>query len=139
MSFCSHCGANVPAGANFCSGCGKSVAAAPPSWTPPPAPAPTYEARDYAPRGYVTPAAPAAPPVTQGMAVAALLLNVLIWPGLGSLIAGVQKGWAQGFLCLGGAILTFTLVGAIFGIPMMIGAWIWGIVTGVNLLQGRPG
>jgi hypothetical protein len=137
VSFCSHCGANVTAGANFCAACGKSVSAAPVSWTPPPA-APTYAAQDYAPQGYAAPPAPQ-PAVTQGMAIAALLLNILIWPGLGSLIAGVQKGWAQGFLCLGGIILTITILGAIIGIPMIIGAWIWGIVTGVSLLQGGRG
>lgn len=71
------------------------------------------------------------PPVSQAVAIVALLLNILIWPGLGSLIAGEQVGWAQGFLMLGGVFLAIILI----GIPMMLGAWIWGIITGVELLR----
>lgn len=77
--------------------------------------------------------------VSSGVALAALLLNVFVWPGLGSLVAGVQKGWAQGFLTLGGALLTLTGIGAGVGIPMALAAWVWGVVTGVQLLRGREG
>lgn len=83
---------------------------------------------------------PAKPRVTQGMAIAALVLNILIWPGLGSLVAGRQVGWAQGFLALGGLILLLTIILFFVGIPMMIAAWIWGLVTGIQLIQeaGAP-
>lgn len=94
------------------------------TWAPPPAP-------PQEPRA-------GASPVSQGAAVAALLLNILIWPGLGTLVAGDKKGWAQGFLTLGGLILTITIIGMIIGIPMMVAAWIWGVVSGVNLLNGKP-
>lgn len=94
--------------------------AAPPAYAPPPAAAPVRA-------------------VSEGMGIAALILNILVWPGLGSLVAGAQKGWAQGFLFLGGLLLTITLIGAVLGIPMVIGAWIWGIVTGIELIQGREG
>lgn len=70
-------------------------------------------------------------PPTQGIAVVALLLNIFLWPGLGSIIAGRSEGWGQGFLFLFGIPLTLLLI----GIPMLIGAWIWGIVTGVDLIN----
>jgi hypothetical protein len=79
-----------------------------------------------------------APPVTapsQGIAIVALVLNIIIWPGLGSLIAGRQVGWAQGFLCLLGVALIFTIIGIIIAIPLLVGTWIWGIVTGVQLIN----
>lgn len=68
---------------------------------------------------------------TTGVAVVALLLNILIWPGLGSLVGGRNAGWAQGFIFLAGIPLTIILI----GIPMLIGAWVWGIVTGVDLIN----
>ena len=82
--------------------------------------------------------APLAPPadeprLTQEV-VAGRLLDILVWPGLGSLVAGRNVGWAQGFLFLLGIPLALVLV----GIPMMIGAWIWGLVTGIRLVQQAP-
>jgi len=80
----------------------------------------------------------------QGLAIAALLLNVLILPGLGSLIAGKTKeGIWQIALVIGGFIvglvLTITVIGAILGIPILFGAplagWIWGLITGINLIK----
>lgn len=139
VAFCTHCGASAAQGGSFCASCGKPIAAGGPAPPPPAyAPAPAYgQAYDLPPPPPVS--YQPARAVSEGMAIAALLLNVIVWPGLGSLVAGVQKGWAQGFLFLGGGVLTLTIVGAIIGIPMMIGAWIWGVVTGVHLIQGRPG
>ena len=79
--------------------------------------------------------APAERPVSMGMAVAGLVLNILVWPGLGSLVAGEAVGWAQGLLTLLGVVLVFTLVGIIVGLPLIFGMWIWGIVTGVQLIN----
>ena len=151
MAYCTHCGAPLGPGANFCGGCGRAGPSAHRPAAPgaaayaPAAPAPVQASATvpgYAPPYGVPipPQAPAPPArtVTEGMGVAALILNILVWPGLGSLVAGAQVGWAQGFLCLGGLLLTITLVGAILGVPMMIGAWIWGLVSGIRLAQGRP-
>jgi TM2 domain-containing membrane protein YozV len=70
--------------------------------------------------------------VSQGIAIVALLLNILIIPGLGSLIAGRTKaGVWQVVLAVVGAILSLILI----GIPILIAAWIWGLVTGIQLIQ----
>ena len=72
------------------------------------------------------------PKVSQGMAIAALLLNILVLPGLGSLIAGrTREGVIQLVLYIIGIPLIFVLI----GIPIMIGAWIWGLVTGIQIVQ----
>jgi len=74
--------------------------------------------------------------VSQGMAVAALLLNILILPGLGSAIAGRTKtGVWQIVLIIASLVLDTTIIGLIIGIPLGIGIWIWGLVTGIQLVK----
>jgi hypothetical protein len=68
---------------------------------------------------------------SMGVAIVALLLNALLWPGLGSLVGGDQVGWAQGFLFLLGVLLLMIFIGIFIVIPV----WIWGIVTGVQLIN----
>lgn len=84
-----------------------------------------------------------------GIAVLALLLNLFILPGLGSVIAGRREGWWQMALALSGVILSAALflmalfgvaprvaiVAVFLGIPLVLTAWIWGIVTGVRLMR----
>ena len=66
------------------------------------------------------------------IAIAALLLNILVLPGLGTIIAGrTSTGTTQLVLFLIGIPLTFILI----GIPLMIGVWIWGIVTGIQIVK----
>jgi hypothetical protein len=131
MAFCHQCGARLADGAGYCGSCGTAVRAAPPPMTPPPAPLPPQ-----AP-AYARPATPqdAAPAPSQGVAITALVLNIIIWPGLGSLIGGDKNGWAQGFLFLLGFALIFTIIGIVIAIPLMIGMWVWGIVSGVKLIE----
>ncbi len=63
------------------------------------------------------------------MNVIAVIAN-LVFPGVGTLIVGkTGSGVAQLLLFVIGSALTFTLIGAIIGIPMWIGAWIWGLVS----------
>jgi TM2 domain-containing membrane protein YozV len=70
--------------------------------------------------------------ITEARAIVCLILNILILPGLGSLIGRKKKqGIWQLVLFLVGIPLVLVLV----GIPMMIAAWVWGIVTGVELLD----
>lgn len=83
------------------------------------------------------------------MKTLAILFNVFI-PGVGSMIIGK---WGQGIgqIVIYGFGAMFTLLtfgfGAIIGIPMMLGAWIWGIITAagysepiqVNIVNQGPG
>jgi TM2 domain-containing membrane protein YozV len=69
---------------------------------------------------------------TQGIAIVALLLNILVLPGLGSIIGGkTNPGTAQLILFLAGIPLSLVLI----GIPLIIAAWIWGIVTGIEIIK----
>jgi len=133
MPFCSQCGASLAANASFCASCGRAVDAAgghapavtlPPAYAPPPI------------HVHVAPAPPpAGKPISMGVAVVGLILNILVWPGLGSLVGGEMIGWAQGFLALLGIFLILTIVGIVFGVPLIVGMWIWGIVTGVQMIN----
>jgi len=80
---------------------------------------------------------------SMGLAIIALIINFLFFPGLGSLIGGkIKAGLWQMILFLIGAIGTtyvyyqtsnyysYTL----FGIIVLI-SWIWGIVTGAKMIQ----
>lgn len=69
---------------------------------------------------------------SQGIAIAALLLNILVLPGLGSLIGGrTTAGVLQLVLFIIGIPLSFILV----GIPLVIAMWIWGLVTGIQIIK----
>lgn len=71
------------------------------------------------------------PPATQGQAVAALCLNAMVCPGVGSLVGGrTSTGMAQLALFLLGLPLAFVAV----GVPLMLAAWVWGIATGAQLM-----
>lgn len=66
-----------------------------------------------------------------------IILNILI-PGVGSMVIGkIGQGIGQIVIWgLGGLITLGTLgFGVVIGAPMMIGAWIWAIVTAA----GGPG
>ena len=70
--------------------------------------------------------------VTKNMAIVGLVLNVIVIPGLGSLICGKKTaGIWQLVLSLVGVLLSIILI----GIPMIIAAWIWGLITGIRLIQ----
>lgn len=63
------------------------------------------------------------------MKAIAIIVNFFI-PGVGSLFVGkIAQGIVQFILYSVGAALTFTLVLAIIGWPMMVIAWIWGLIT----------
>lgn len=136
VRFCPHCGRAAGADAAYCSACGASLAPAP---TPAPAPSvvapPAADVYAEASRGFVPPQSAAVPPAgastaTVAIGVVAILLNVLLWPGLGSLVAGRKVGWAQGFLFLFSLPLMLVLI----GFPLALAAWIWALVTGIEVL-----
>jgi len=69
---------------------------------------------------------------SQGIALAALLLNILIMPGLGTLVGGrISTGITQLVLFIIGIPLSIIII----GIPLIIGVWIWGLVTGIQLIK----
>lgn len=70
------------------------------------------------------------------MKAAGIILNFFI-PGVGSLVIGQSgQGIAQLLLYFFGMIFTFTLIGAVIGLPMMLAAWIWGLVTAASFNEG---
>lgn len=66
------------------------------------------------------------------LAVISLILNVIIFPGLGSLVGGkTYDGVWQLIIAVIGVILSFFTI----GIPILIAAWIWGIYTGIKMIK----
>ena len=84
--------------------------------------------------------------ISEGMAIIALLLNILLLPGLGTLIAGrITTGIIQivllvtsWILILVGFILSTILIGIpilILGCLLSLAVWIWSLVTGIQLIK----
>ncbi len=89
--------------------------------------------------------------ISIGGAVAALILNILILPGLGTVIFGKTKtGIFQLIMAIAGFLLifplvtfgknnpdktTFLLIGILLILSLMITAWVWGLVTGIKLIK----
>ncbi|MGM5480418.1 MAG: hypothetical protein ACQESC_03075 [Nanobdellota archaeon] len=69
---------------------------------------------------------------TQGMAIVALLLNILILPGLGSLIAKKTK---EGTIQLVVFLISIPLSFVIIGIPIGIAMWVWALITGIQIVK----
>ena len=71
--------------------------------------------------------------ISETLAIVCLILNIIVLPGLGSLI-GKRKheGIWQLVLFLAGIPLAIIII----GVPIMLAAWIWGIVTGVEIIEG---
>lgn len=76
-----------------------------------------------------------------------LIVNILILPGLGSIIGGrIKTGIWQIvlivvaiLLCLVGIPLSLILIGIpliVLGCLLGFAVWIWGIVTGIQMIQG---
>lgn len=125
---CPQCATIVTYAAGFhpvCPQCGFSGTVAP----PPAARGPTLSPP--------APAAPANRPASnnQALAIVALILNILVIPGLGTLIGGrTNEGLAQLGLMLVGFVLIFTILLIPVSVVCFIAAWIWGIVSGVQLI-----
>lgn len=74
--------------------------------------------------------------ISHGVAIVGLILNILILPGLGSLIGGkTVPGVLQLVLFIFSLILDITIIGLIFGIPLGIAMWGWGLGTGVQMIK----
>ncbi|MDI3473963.1 MAG: hypothetical protein PWR30_286 [Candidatus Woesearchaeota archaeon] len=66
------------------------------------------------------------------LALASLILNMAI-PGVGSLVAEKKNEgtWQLILLILGVLLILFPFV----GVPLIIIAWIWGVLTSVKLVK----
>lgn len=69
--------------------------------------------------------------LTSGLATLALILNV-IFPGVGSLIGGKMKTGIFQIILISAVLFLLPLT---LGILVWVGTVIWGIVTGVKLVQ----
>ena len=86
--------------------------------------------------------------VDHSLAIIALLLNILLLPGIGSIIGGrIKEGIFQLVLLIGGFFIGFLLMFMSFVAPLLsilgfifvflgpLSAWIWGLVTGISLIS----
>jgi hypothetical protein len=86
-----------------------------------------------------------------------LLTNLLVLPGMGSVMAGRRVGYAQGLLALTGFVLTLmfavelvrdwwsmgeivlptsrVLLAGLVGVMLFALGWSWGLATGLKLLR----
>jgi TM2 domain-containing membrane protein YozV len=63
------------------------------------------------------------------MKVSGVLINLFV-PGIGTMVVGkIGQGIAQFVIWAVGVAICFSVVGAIIGLPMAIGAWIWSLVS----------
>ncbi len=96
-------------------------------------------------------------PLDRSTAWACLMTNLLVFPGLGSILAGRRLGYAQLVLGLGGFGLNLyfvlrilhqwfhwdqepgplmnDLVFSLLGLGVFLTGWIWGLVTGLALMR----
>ncbi len=85
-------------------------------------------------------AKPAAKPKTEktknlGLKTVGLIINIIILPGLGTLIGGGKRrttaGTWQLILAIVGWALTFfiSVLGSAIGLPLIFIAWIWSIIS----------
>lgn len=66
------------------------------------------------------------------LAIVGLILNIIIWPGLGTIIGGdVGKGVVQMVLSLVAIPLMYFLI----GIPLIVGVWIWALISSINQIK----
>ncbi|MCH8519798.1 MAG: hypothetical protein LAT82_03515 [Nanoarchaeota archaeon] len=69
---------------------------------------------------------------SQGLAIVCLLLNILLLPGLGSLIGGKKK---EGIWQLVLVVISIPLAIVLIGFVTGLAAWIWGIITGIQIVK----
>lgn len=101
-----------------------------------PRPAPAFST----PPAPAVPSSPTAQAPSQAIAIVALVLNLILIPGVGTLVGGrTRDGLAQLGLLAVGFVLIFTIILIPVSIVCFIAAWIWGIVSGIQLVsQASP-
>ncbi len=66
------------------------------------------------------------------MAIVSLLLNIFVLLGIGSMIGGKMK---TGVIQLVLTLVSLPLMLVLIGFPLAFGSWIWGIVTGIQMIN----
>jgi hypothetical protein len=70
--------------------------------------------------------------IGRGLAIVALLLNVIVWPGLGTLIARkFNKGSMQMILSFVGFALAYVMTAALL---IVFVVWVWALVSGIKIV-----
>ena len=70
--------------------------------------------------------------VSRNEGIAALLLNVILLPGLGTVIWGNKK---TGIWQIVLSIVSFPLMLVLVGFATYFAVWVWALITGVNILK----
>jgi hypothetical protein len=95
--------------------------------------------------------------VDEARAWASLMTNLLVLPGLGSLLAGRRVGWPQAALALAGFALSTVWLGwfviawwgtggfpldggpylpmGLLGVLLFAVSWVWGLLTGLAVVR----
>jgi TM2 domain-containing membrane protein YozV len=61
--------------------------------------------------------------------VISIIVNCIL-PGAGTIMAGNKKtGIIQIILAVVALLLIFTIIGALLGVPLALGVWIWSIIS----------
>lgn len=101
--------------AKYCGGCGKKI---------------HLSAKQCPHCGYASEKSEVS--TTKTRAIVGLILNVLIWPGLGTIVGGeTGKGVTQMVLIL----ISLPLMFVIIGVPLLIGVWIWALVSSIGQIN----
>lgn len=66
------------------------------------------------------------------MAIIGLIVNLFIWPGLGTLIGG---NTGTGVIQMVLALISIPLIFILIGIPLLIGVWIWALVSSIQQIN----
>lgn len=66
------------------------------------------------------------------LGIIGLVVNIFLFPGLGSLIGGKKK---EGIWQLVIAIVSIPLMFILIGFITYLIAWVWGIVTGIKMVS----
>lgn len=73
---------------------------------------------------------------TFNIAILGLILNILVFPGLGSMVGGrIKTGVIQFILMIVSILLDITIIGLLLGLPLGFGIWIWSLVTSIQVVQ----
>jgi hypothetical protein len=93
----------------------------------------------------------------EAIAWGSLVANLLVLPGLGSLLVGRKVGWLQAALALGGFVLMLVWLGSfvvtwinresmpldggpelgrgLLGVGLSLGAWLWSLASSLGAIR----
>lgn len=68
----------------------------------------------------------------KGTAILCLVLNMIVIPGIGSFLGNKKK---TGLSQIGISIISFPLMYFYIGLILFPIVWIWGVITGIQILK----